>query len=164
MKLAKYLRLEQYPTVIFIENIVTWPKTVTIRDTPLGRMAIQICSDFPNDDDCRKMLYEANVNLIIVPAMTGVPGEDFTMIAERFARYTQATTVFSNNCALPCETSKRKKRKEESDIKVSFAFLPGRPEIWWCTCHNYESTPDCRQCAGSFILRVGQWPHGFVEH
>ena len=140
------------------ENIATAPRVLVVRDTPLGRMAILLCNDLLSTDSHRKMLFDLDVNCIIVPAMSAVLDPDFTIAAEQFAIHSQATILLSNACAVVRENVSCEGTAER---KVSFAFLPAYPSIWWCHCQIPAGECPSHQCSESFILQLGSWPSNF---
>ena len=147
--------LSKFAKVTSYEDITTG-RILVVRDTPLGRMAVLICSDLLRDDPYRQLLFDLNVNFIVVPAMSATVDPDFPQEAEKFAIRTQATTVVSNSCAMAGGVA-----HGEEQVKVSFAFRPSHPPIWWCRC----STPLCpcntHECSERFILQFSSWPQGF---
>ncbi|MBA7605949.1 hypothetical protein ES703_13085 [subsurface metagenome] len=142
------------------ENITTAPRVLVVRDTPLGRMAILLCSDLLSTDPHRKMLFDLGVNCIVVPAMSAVLTPDFTIAAEQFAIHSQATILLSNACTVVRENASC---KDTAETKVSFAFLPAHPSIWWCHCQIPPGECPSRKCSENFILQLGSWPSSDFE-
>ncbi len=137
------------------ENISTAPSLIVVRDTPLGRMAVLICSDLLHPDQHRKLLFDVGVNFVVVPAMSASLTPDFILAAEQFAIHSQATTLVSNVCALTREVAQYK-----AGSQISFAFLPGHPSVHWCCC-DIPSGKCLNQCSEKFIISPMNWPIDF---
>ncbi|MBI4267571.1 MAG: hypothetical protein HY662_02170 [Chloroflexi bacterium] len=138
------------------ENISCTPRVVSVRDTPVGRMVVLICSDLLHDDPYRQMLYDLNVNFIVVPSMSAKVIPDFPYEAEKFAIRSQATTIISNSCAMARELLPARNK-----VEVSFAFLPGFPPLRWFRCATPAGPCDNHQSCEDFVLQLGSWPEGF---
>jgi len=141
------------------EDIAISPRILVVRDTPLGRMTILICSDLVRTDPHGKLLQDLYVNCYIVPAMTGKLEGEFINNAKQYAYYAGAATLVSNNCGTvrPVVKSNRKTRR------ISFAFLPGYPQVWWLQCSHPSSQCSNQNCLDSCIVDFGIWPEGFNE-
>lgn len=146
--------LAEFSDYEYTENIdVPSPREIVIRDTPLGRMVIMICSDFLLRDPHKDILFDLCVNFIVVPAMSAQIDNDFLREAKNHAIYSQAFTVLSNTCAMPRECA----HKKEKEAKISFAYRPDHPAIWWYTCPICIGECTHRKCYEDFIIRIGDW-------
>lgn len=140
------------------ERISTAPRVIVVRDTPMGRMALLICSDLLHTDPHRELLFDAGANCIVVPIMSAVLEPDFTIAAEQFAIHSQATILVSNACAVAREAASY---DGATGAKVSFAFLPAYPSIRWFHCDIPAGQCPNRQCCEDFIIQLGSWPSNF---
>jgi len=153
---AKHLpSFAQFADHHIYENITTAPRVLVVRDTPLGRTAILLCGDLLSTDPHRNMLFDLDVNCIIVPAMSAVLAPDFTTAAEQFAIHSQATILLSNACAVVRENVSC---GGTAETRISFAFLPAYPPIWWRHCQIPPGECPSHQCSENFILQLGSWP------
>lgn len=141
------------------ERISTAPRVIVVRDTPMGRMAVLICSDLLRTDPHRKLLFDAGVNCIVVPTMSAALEPDFTIAAEQFAIHSQAAILVSNACAVAREAASY---EGTTEAKVSFAFLPAYPSIRWCHCDIPPGQCHNLRCCEDFIIQLGSWPSNFV--
>jgi len=153
-RLSSFAKFADYD---LYEGISTEPRVIVVRDTPMGRMAILICSDLLRTDSHRKLLFDAGVNCIVVPTMSAALKPDFITAAEQFAIHSQAMILVSNACAVVREAASEGTTK----AKVSFAFLPAYPSIRWCHCDIPPGQCPNPQCCEDFIIRLGSWPLNF---
>jgi len=157
-QLKNYPSLATYASSNLKENIATSPRKIFVRETPIGRMVVVICSDLLLEDSWhRKLFKDIRVNLIIVPAMTAVLEPDFINAAEEFAEHCQALTIVSNACCLPRET----KSLRGKDIKISMAYYPPNPSKWWRCCNTMPGSCSYYNCLRDFILSLAGHPSGF---
>jgi len=157
-ELAQVPNLVVYAGSNLKEGIAASPRKIIIRDTPIGRMVVVICSDLLLEDSPhRKIFKDMRANLIIVPAMTSVVEPDFIDAAEEFAEHCQAVTIVCNACCLPRESLSSKK----DDIKVSVAYYPRPPSKWWRRCNNVPGECTSHRCLREFILSLDAHPLGF---
>lgn len=141
------------------EDIAVIPKVLAVRDTPLGRVAILICSDLLLPDPHRQMLVDLKVDFIVVPAMSIKLDENYELAAANFAVYCQATTVVCNCCALTREAARS--RGDSSPIRVSFAYRPWYKPIWPLECKSHAGQPtSCASQEGCkhFTIDLASWP------
>ena len=142
------------------EDIGTVPRLLKVRDTPLGRTAILICSDFLlRGDPHWKMVIDMGVNFVVVPAMSvGLP-KDFESAAEELAIHCKAVSVVCNCCALAREAARAKKSKKPTCM--SFAYRPWHEPMWELKCKpRAGSSGPCssRACSEEFTVDLANWP------
>lgn len=148
----------EFPDYNSYEKICTTPRSIVFRDTPMGRMAVLICSDLLHPNGHRKLLFDAGVDCIAVPTMSADLEPHFVVAAEQFAIHSQAMILVSNVCALAREVAPP---KASTEVKISFAFLPAYPSIWWRCCPMPSGACPSNECYTNFILQLGGWPSDF---
>jgi len=154
---ASITALRDYASSNLEEDICTAPRILVVRDTPLGRTVVLICSDLLNDDPYRQSILDLGVNFIIVPAMTAKLKPEFALAAKHYAIHTQAATVVSNACAI----SREVEAGECDATKISFAFLPGHKPVRWFRCDKCAGPCPSHECCEEFILSLNNWPFDF---
>ena len=139
------------------EHIYTSPRVVTVRDTPLGRMAILICSDFLRSDPCREILFDLRVDIVLVPSLSPVLDPDFISPAKDFAVNSETITIVCNACAFAREA----RQDVGGSFDLGFVFIPQYPPIRWFRCDALPGDCITRNCHNKFVFHISSWPVGF---
>jgi predicted amidohydrolase len=108
---------------------------ITVVDTPIGRICVQICLDFI-DPGSEELLLNLGISLFLVVAMSHSDGM-FHARAEIMAKKTEAATIYANAC--------RNDAPAPGAIMPSFAWLPRsltpNPQRLKCAGHCLKAEP-----------------------